>query len=218
MSTSLSDLRANPIRSRAESRIDVCLDGELVGRLEEVEAHAARLREAAQHGSIDPKRARFQAAELREEATDLHNRIAQASGVLTIRATPDDSEWRRFVDANPARTGDDPGAVRDAHVARGHCNVDALLGELGNYAHAWNDEPLAPADWDNLFADVIAPGTRRLIAATVVGLYEEPRDFTQRWIGSPETPTGSTDSASPETSASLPGVSTGGNPAPSSTE
>lgn len=173
---SLSDIRANPIE-RPQRTYSLCLDGTLPAALGRLHEEEQQIMTAATSGpkkmseGTDPR-----LLEIRDEAAKLLERLNDNVGVLTVCATPSNGEWQTFADANPARAEGEKGHERDQRYAAGLVNIDALVADLGRYAHAWDGEPLVAGDWERISASA-APADLRGIASEVVRLYEESLDF-----------------------------------------
>lgn len=203
----LAELRTKQ-PSRPEVAMPVCLDGALVDRMRKA---VLELDELRQIEGMRPKRVDHRIVELRDLIAALQTEIDAEAGVLLVRASPPNGEWRRFVDANPPRSQGEAGHERDVRLASGLVNADALLESLAPYAHSWNGEVLAAGDWDALSAS-IGGGDLAMMVTTVVSLYEGAPDFTMRRAVLSEALSVLTDYASPAVSGSVTSDSMAGSP------
>jgi hypothetical protein len=146
--------------------------------------------------------------EIRARLAELLDEMAEHEGELRLRASSD-GDWRRWVNAHPARDEGQPGHFRDEEVAFGYCNADDLIDSLGTYAHSWNGELLAPDDWAMLAENVGGPDLKQA-ATAVVAMHESRLDFRQWRSGLSESLRKSNGSDSPAPSKSAPADSTGG--------
>lgn len=227
MSKTLADLRANPPKSRAERSVTICLAPHLVAEVQALTEELAALPAAARVVDPDgeptagPPRRVGQAAEhpraveIKARLADLLDEMAEHEGELRVRATTD-GEWRRWTNDNPARDEEQAGHARDQEVTFGYCNSDALIDDLGRYAHTWNGEPLAPGDWADVLEPNIAGPDLKQIATAVVAMHESRLDFRQWRSALSANLSRSSDSDSPETSMSVLDGSTAGSPSESS--
>lgn len=222
MAKSLADLRTTPPTERPRRSLDVCLRPDLVARIQVLTGKIADLpepevkRERKMAEGTAPLVESPEAAAMRSELAACLSEMAEHSGQLVVEANWTDGEWRNWVDAHPPRAEGQPGYDRDKKVASGIANADALLETLGDFAHSYNDEPLAADDWARVFEPVLPTGDKIEMARMVVDLYESRLDFRQwqtalstglqRWQ----------DSVEHEASESAPSGSTGGSPAQSS--
>lgn len=224
---SLADLRANPPKSRPEKSLTgVSLRGDLVARVQELTAEMESL-PAPKVVTKPRKQGQTEAeivvvdehpryAEIKAELAEIVPLLESEEGDLRFRANWTDGEWRNWADANPARSEGAPGHDRDVRYTLGACNADALIARLGDFAHAWNGEPLAAGDWAAIFEEGLAPGDKIEAARLVVSMYESRLDFQKFRSALSDALVTSSDSASLETSESPRSDSTAGSPAPSS--
>lgn len=171
MSKSLAELRQSPRVGLPERTYPLCLASTLVGevqalwsKLEDVEAAEAR----TEDGPTKPKRMGepSESAKIRADLAKLQAEMVEHTGDLTLRGITE-GDWRLWVDGNPAREGNE----RDAVVAYGMCNADALIENLSTFAAAWNGDALNAGDWDFIKSKA-APGDLKEIARTVVMMHE----------------------------------------------
>lgn len=163
MSKTLAELRQSPRVGLPERTYSLCLASKLIG---EVRALAIELDEA--EAETAPRRAgeASPAAEIRARMAALREEMVEHTGTLTLVGV-DEGKWRQWVDDNPARKDND----RDRQIALGYCNADALLDNLGTYAHSWNGDPLAAGDWDWIRSQA-APGDLKELGRLVVSMHE----------------------------------------------
>lgn len=173
MSKSLAELRQSPRVGLPERTYSLCLASTLVGevqtlwaQLEDIESKEA----AAANGDAAARPKRMgegsDAAKVRARLSELRAEMLEHTGTLTLRGITE-GEWRLWVDEHPARDDNE----RDAKVAYGICDADALLDDLGRYAKAWNGEDMGPGDWDFIKANAAA-GDLKEIARTIVAMHE----------------------------------------------
>lgn len=207
---SLTEMRANPPKSRLEQSFEVVLDAELVRRVADLAITIQTL------GGSRRQADRTKARQAADELEGLGPALEAASGTLVLRANLTSGEWRNFVDEHPPRIEGETGHDRDQRRTFGLVNADALIDHLGRFAHTWDGEPLATDDFDTLLRDNIAPGDLAEMATKVTLMYESSPDFAQwRSVLSTSQPR-LHDSAEPETSGSPRSDSTGGSPEVSS--
>lgn len=186
----LSELRASRPIHRAERAFTICLAPHLVSEvqgltqeLESLDLAVSRDEDGERSG---PPRKMGQVenprdAEIEARLAELLAEMAEHEGELRIRAL-DDGEWRRWVNAHPARVKeDDPaGYARDIEVAAGYCNADDLIEDLGMWAFSWDGDPLAESDWPVLTATIARPD-KKVIARAVVGMHEQMGTELPKW-------------------------------------
>lgn len=179
MSKSLAELRQSSRVGLPRRSYQLCVSSAVLGeyqsllaQLEDAEAVAAAQAEGDE-SKAPPKRAgaKSPAAKIRARIAELRDELVEHTGTLILQGITE-GEWRLWVDAHPAREGND----RDNTLAFGCCNADDLLDDLGTFAHSWNDEPLAPGDWDFLKANA-APGDLKALAQLVVTMHESVVDI-----------------------------------------
>lgn len=119
-------------------------------------------------------------AEIEARLSILADEMREHTGVLTLRAI-ESGEWRRWVSAgNTPREigrneqGDPIWHIVDEDLAYGFCNADNLFARLGDFAAAWNGEPLADGEWDWL-ASRASGGDLNEAVRTVVQMQEVVR-------------------------------------------
>ena len=234
-SKTLADLRAErdaakrteKAAPRPERGVTVCLAADLPA---EVHALTEEL-DALPSPTASPRIGVGQhprATEIRTRLAELINEMAQYEGEIRVRAI-DDGDWRLWVNAHPARTAPaaetetseasegQPGWRRDLEVTQGYCNADDLIDDLSRYVVAWNGEPVADSDWENVFRPSLGSPDLKELAAAVVTMHESRLDF-RRWRARLSAAlTRSVASSLPEPSGSVPDGSSDGNPSPSST-
>lgn len=171
MSKSLAELRASTLTSLPVWSYTLCLAQGLVAEVQRLEEELSDLRVEIEAASSprrigegpDPR-----VAEIEAKKADMYAEMREHTGELRLGGKPA-GEWRRFVDAHPPR----PDNKADEMFAYGMCDADALLAALGDFAQAWNGEPLGPGDW--LFLAERAPaGDLREICRQVVRMHEMP--------------------------------------------
>lgn len=174
MSKSVAELRTSPRVGRPERSYQLCLAPKLVAEVQSLlaELEDAQVASAAQREGNEtaaPPRRLGQApagAEIRQKLAALREELDEHTGTLTLRGMTE-GDWRLWVDANPPRDGNE----RDEALGYGFCNADALIDNLGAFAHEWNGEALGPGDWEFLSQNA-APGDVKAIASTVVQMHE----------------------------------------------
>lgn len=202
MSKTLAQLRESKPTSRPERTLPLCLAPHLVAEVQALTEELQDLplqRFTADNGEeAGPPRRMVnpapdpRATEIQDRLTELLAEMAEHEGSLRIRAS-DDGDWRRWVNAHPARRGPvkgtkdvpatagEPGWERDFDVTRSICNADDLIDSLGTYAYAWDDERIGEGDWEILSAN-IGNADKKGIARQVVAMHETEMDLP-KWRG-----------------------------------
>lgn len=215
MPKSLAEMRQSPIVGLPERTVEICLAQPLMAKVQRLteEIESLRLLDAIapsdEEGHSDEKPRRLGAgvnpriaeAEAEREAT--WEEMREHTGLLRLRGVTS-GDWRRWAISNPARDAETHGGKVDIAVAKGWCNADAVASDLGRYAVAWNDEPLAEGDWE-FIANRAAPGDLKKAVAEVVEMHEgegmrAPKASPTR---SSSNPSSGTDLSSPADSESL---------------
>lgn len=185
MSKSLAELRQSPRVGLPERTYSLCLASTLVGevqalwsQLEDIEAKEAARRDGDKAARPTRMGEGSEAGKIRAELARLSEEMIEHTGTLTLHGVTEGA-WRLWVDEHPAREGNE----RDAKVAYGICDADALLDDLGTYAKAWNGEAMGPGDWDFIKANAAA-GDLKEIARTVVAMHEMTVDVPKLLSGS----------------------------------
>ena len=189
---SLADLRSAPARPRDERALTVCMRPDLVGEvyalyaeLEELAAATPAPADEDGNRTGPPRRSGQSSApsarevEVRARLAEVVEEMAEHEGEIRVRANLTDGEWRRWVDAHPARDEGQAGHKRDQRWTAGFCDADALVDDLGLFAHKWDGDELAPGDWAALFEPNIAGTDKGQMASLVVSMYEVVQDFPQ---------------------------------------
>ena len=208
---SLADLRANPPKSRPErSLTGVSLRGDLVALVKELNDEldslpepkvVTKARKASQKDAdVVTVEEHPRYAEIRAELAEIVPEMEAAEGDLRLRANWTDGEWRNWADAHPARPEGQPGHERDRKYFQGACNADALIEKLGNFAHAWDGDPLVDGDWASIFEPNLSPGDKIEAGRLVVSMYESRLDFQRLRSALSDDLSRLADSASPATS------------------
>lgn len=224
---SLADLRANPPKSRPEKSLTgVSLRGDLVARVQELSAELESLPEpktVAKPRKLGQTEAEIVVVEehpryaaIKADLAEIVPLMEAEEGDLRFRANWTDGEWRNWADAHPARAEGESGHDRDLRYTHGSCNADDLIATLGEFAHAWNGEELAPGDWSAIFEASLSPGDKIEAARLVVSMYESRLDFRKWRSVLSDALSRSDDSDSPANSASPRSDSTDGSLASSS--
>lgn len=216
MTKTLAELRANPPKSRPERSVTLCLAPHLVAEVQALsdELAAIPLASRVDNEEREGPPARVgqgehpRVTEIKARLAELVDEMAEHEGELRLRATSD-GEWRRWVNAHPARDEKEPGHKRDQEVTFGFCDADALIDDLETYAFSWNGEPLVDGDWAMLTENIGGPDLKQ-IATSVVAMHESRLDFRQWRNGLSETLRASKDSVSPGPSKSPRAGSTAG--------
>jgi len=187
MGMSLSDLRRSPHVGRPRRSHPICVARRLTAAYEALLEEASDLEDELAQIPRDiegegPSNARLadapdpRIAEIEErleqidaEKDRLADNMAEHTGEVVVEAMLP-GEWKQWVNAHPARDGDDPNFRRD--VAFGAwCNADALIDDLGLWVVSWNGEPLREGDWE--FVVENAPrGALKQLAALVINMHE----------------------------------------------
>lgn len=158
----------------------VCLDGQAVGEIQELERERSviltELAAAQEAGTARARKASAPATDPRITAIDkqldeLDDRRRERSGYLHYVAT-DGGAWTRWCAEHPPREDNQ----LDAMVAKGYCNAEDLIAELGKYVTGWADveggdpEPINATKWAKLSAR-LHPRALWDIASGVVALH-----------------------------------------------
>jgi len=187
--------------------VHLCLDSDLLERVQMIDDEVAALMDDEVARRKPATKVRI--SELRRAAEALRVEAAEQSGVLVLRAAWSRGEWENFVDANPPRT-EGPAKERDERRAGGVVDSSALLDRLGDFVHSWQGQPVASGEWSSQIEPSLWPGNLVTLCLTVVGMYEQPRDFRQARSGLSQILGVLTDSAQPATSASARAGTPGG--------
>lgn len=212
MPKSLADLRARPVTERNQRAVPVCLKPELLAELQALSGRLDAFTIAGAAAADDENRQgpplrqgqseAPEAAEVRAEIARVLEDMADHEGEVRLRASLSDGEWRQWVDNHPPRPEGSKGHQRDMRWASGFCNVDALVDDLGKFAHSYNDEPLGDDGWTEVLDPRLGLADKSQMASAVVSMYERVADFRQwRQILS-ATLNKSAGSSSPSTSGS----------------
>lgn len=187
----LAELRTSKATALPERTYRMCLSQALVAEVEAlsqerddltaeaegIKTNGGRPRKAGQGKS--PRQVEIEArfAEIEKRRTELLDEMDAHTGTLRFGAVTA-GEWRRWVDANPARIDGKQENGRpiinaiDSEVAYGYCDASALLASLGDYAKAWNDEELGKSDWADIIEPNAAAGDLKELCKLVVQLHE----------------------------------------------
>jgi hypothetical protein len=175
MPKSLAELRASSHAALPERTMELCLSQALVSEVEALDIEKRSLsvetaRKDGEESGPKPRKADPPAdprvAEIDARLEELYDEMREHTGQLVLRATTG-GEWRRWVDAHPARVDD----KFDEGVAYGYCNASDLLAALGDYAVSWNGTPLSEGDWE-FIENRAAPGDLKVACQTVVQMHE----------------------------------------------
>lgn len=176
MGRSLADIRAAKQERRPERTLTICLAPDLVA---EVQMLADELDVIATSGALEPRKMGQgepeRVGEIRDRMRELLAEMDESTGEMRLRAI-EDGAWRRWVNAHPARPEGEPGHEADQEVARGYCNADDLLDDLGPFVHAWDGDLLDDGDWAIMAASTARPDKKR-IATAVVAMHEQVMDI-----------------------------------------
>lgn len=182
MSLSIEQMRAGGVSSRGTDALELCLAQHLVSRVKalQFERAAVAVSMAREDGEPDPNQklggVPSRLAEIDAELGTLYDEMRERTGVLTLEAEPT-GDWIRWRDAHPARKDGEDKDGRpilspiDQTVTWGWCDSSALLARLGDFASAWNGEPLKPGEWDWI-VDNAVPGDLKEACQRVVALHE----------------------------------------------
>lgn len=174
MPKSLAELRASNHAALPERTMELCLSQALVSEVEalDIEKRSLSIETARKDGEDGPPGRKSgppadpRVAEIDARLEELYDEMREHTGQLVLRATTG-GEWRRWVDAHPARVDD----KFDEGVAFGYCNASDLLATLGDYAVSWNGTDLGEGDWE-FIENRAAPGDLKLACQTVVQMHE----------------------------------------------
>lgn len=203
MSKSLAELRKSKPASLPTRVVTVCLDLEVLAEVQRLEGEKSDLHvelqgiaaSSASQSRPNPRVAAINArvAEIDDELTAKFDRMRESEGELLLRATSGGA-WQRWKDDHPAREDN----KSDEAIAYGFCNASDLLDDLSKYVVEWNGEPFGKGDWDELFADRVAPADLRAICSLVVEMHEVRAQVPKSRSVSSELLTSATDSPSPD--------------------
>lgn len=175
MSKSLAELRASSRTSLPERAYSLCLAQALVAEVQALEEEEAALRVEVQRRleSDAPKRQAERVSdprlgEIADRKAALYDEMREHTGELRLRGVSA-GEWRRWVDAHPAREKNQ----FDAGAAYGLCNASDLLAALSDYVVSWNGDPLAEGDWE-FIANRAPSGDLAELCRLVVQMHETP--------------------------------------------
>ena len=187
MTKSLTDLRleraarTSPLRPERSYRAVVGEGQTHVAEMQRLtEEHDDLVIRAAAEQSQRPRKSGEKATppervtQIRARMAELRDLMASYEGDLTIRATKQDGEWSQWRIDHPARDDGEPGHRDDMMLTGGCCNSDDLIEDLATYVVAWDGDLLQPGDFEAL--ELLRPD-KKVIAATVVGLYESGDDL-----------------------------------------
>lgn len=234
MTKTVAELRANKPTGRPLRTMSVCLKPELMAEVQALTAEHDRLLALVpapvdedgdekdgppgRMGGESPEAKReradaeAQVSEIRDRLAALLDEMAEYEGEMTLRANLSDGEWRRWLNAHPARSEGEPGHERDDRVTVGFCNADALIDDLGTFVHQWNGEHITATDWAEVFEPAIGTADKATMATRIVELYESRLDFPRLRSGLSSSLKRLNDSDSRATSASPTSGSTAGSP------
>lgn len=183
MSKSLAELRASAHTKLPERTYSLCLAQGLVAEVQRLEEERTEilLEQAGEEGqSKRPRRGgegpNPRLAEIDARLAELYEEMREHTGSLRLRGI-NAGKWRRWIDDNPPRIAEyDPQGKPilnplDIAAAYGYCNSSALAETLGEYAAAWNDEPLDADGWA-FIAQTAAPGDLKELCKIVVQMHE----------------------------------------------
>lgn len=214
MPKSLADLRTSPHTSLPERSYSLCLAAGLVAEvqtlLDELDTLMVTTQSDDDKPTGPPKRLNDgpgpRIAAVNARLAEVWSEMDEHTGDLRLRAITD-GEWRRWVDENPAR----PESARDDDIAYGVCNADALMLNLGRFAHSWNGEPIAEQDWAFIESKA-GHADLKQIARAVVTMHEMAADLGKYRLLSLGNRGSANGSPSRSASESPPDDSTDGNP------
>lgn len=184
MGKPLSELAQSAVVGLPEREYRLCLASKVVGEVQSLLFQLDEIRAAdaarADGNPVDrPRRAAESspAEPIRLRLAELQPQIDDATGVLTLRGI-EQGPWQTWCDAHPARDGN----VRDDELARGYCNIDDLIQELGQFMAAWDGEPIDEAGLALIMTNA-HPGDLSQIASVVVNMQETVVDLPF-WLSS----------------------------------
>lgn len=186
MSKSLAELRTSPRVGLPERSYSLCVASTLVAEvqslmveLEDVRTVEAARRDGDESGARPRRMGESPASvKIRGRLSELQAEMVEHTGILVIRGWTE-GDWRIWVDAHPAREGNE----RDEAFGYGFCNTDDLIDNLHKFAHTWNDEPITAGDWTFLSQNS-APGDLKSIASMVVQMHETVVNLPKLLTGS----------------------------------
>lgn len=213
MSKTLAELRAMSAPKLPTRSERLCLNLELLEKVQRLQAEKedlliaaerqaqadlsdeereslARTRKAGQPVAKPPARV----DEIDAEIADLWEQMRDYEGTLLLRAI-DGGRWQAYKDEHPPREDN----RSDEDNGYGLVNSTDLMRDLGMFAAAWNDEPLADGDWSGWLAARVAPGEVIALVKRVVEMQESRLVIPKALIVSPETTSPESDDDSPST-------------------
>lgn len=183
MSKSLAELRASQHTALPERTMPLCLSQALVAESQSLQEERDEILQAERVQDGEAKKPKRQAdkrnprlVEIEARFDELADEMRAHTGELRIRAITG-GEWRRWVDAHPAReTGRHDNGQPIYHqvdeaIAYGICNAVDLYLALSDFVISWNGDPFAEGDWD-FIANRAAPGDLNELCRQVVQMHE----------------------------------------------
>lgn len=173
MGKPLNELAQSPIVGLPERTYSLCLAAKAIGEVQQLMMQLDAIRQAeaarAEGQAVDrPRRAaeKSGAEPIRLRLAEMQAEIEDATGELLIRGI-EQGAWQTWCDEHPPREGND----RDEDHARGYCNIDALIADLGMFLAEWEGQPIDEAGLAFL-RKTAHPGDLTKIAAIVVQMHE----------------------------------------------
>jgi hypothetical protein len=193
MSKSLSEMQTSPDVGRVVQTFDICVAGKLAAQLAAADKKFFDLTERAQTARQQyedekergkPTRAgskpehlelERQAQEAAAQSDAIRERMAEHTITLELVTS---EGWRAWTIKHPARDPevDRTGARRDQMFARGGCNIDDLIEDLGTYVAKYGDEDPTDGSWPFVRKNA-SPGDLTRCASTVVQMHEQTVDL-----------------------------------------
>lgn len=198
----LAELRAMPADDRPETTTTVTLikgqhllkeERRLVDEYNDLLIQAERRAEDQREGRAAPRKVgegggnADRLAELKDAIAAIRDRLAEFQGEVDSRGFGP-GEWQRYKDDHPARENNRD----DKMAAKGCCNATDLLNDLGQFASAWNGEPLADGDWDGGLVDKIMPGDLAQMVRDIVDMHQDRLPRVPKAQTSPATESAAT--------------------------
>lgn len=189
MPKSIDELENDPNLSLPEFTYSLCVNGKLFARLQQlqnelgerqIEAIRDQAAQVSEDGEVKGPPPRLaqrtgetpRMREIRAEIAALWDEMAEYTGELRLRLMPPGA-WQQWVDEHPPRDKN----TRDAEVAYGRCDADALIADIAEFAIAWNDVPLKHGKFDSVLRPKAVFADLKGIARLIVSMHEHGVDL-----------------------------------------
>ncbi len=219
MPKTLAELRAEKAAKLPTRSERICLNLELLAKVQELQAEKADVIVEAvgndNPATVDDEVAESKArvrkggettrtemparvAEIDAELAALWDQMREYEGDLTLHGISG-ARWQDYKDQHPPRDGNKSDLRNGGNVV----DTTALMADLGDWAKEWDGEPLADGDWDGWLAERIAPADLAGLVKRVVEMQEARVAIPPKALsGSPATTSSGNDVDSPSTSGS----------------